>query len=251
MTKSSQLKESTCEQNITIGGLTQTSTTSDPPCVSRAKESDYKSPLLAKARDDGIIICQDTRQFRVVFTIVYSDLGFEQLYDELAAHKTEIERTKHIERCLHDIVRRDFKRPAPTRNEMGEHDQGSFRIQLRFSPRDVGLEAIYKELLPIPTMFKRKNVLRRKLYDAFNTHFSIPPEKVLCAGYEQADAKADLPQQPIQPIQPIQHAMDAPSHSMAATEPTAKQSLTLEERRKAAQQANSGQFDLAPKIHIP
>ncbi len=92
----------------------------------------------------------------------------DRLYGELAALRTAPERVRHIKRCLHDIVRGDFKRPDARRSEFGESDRESFYVAIRLSSRDVGLEPIFNELSPICTAFKRNNVVRQKLFDAFN-----------------------------------------------------------------------------------
>lgn len=182
----------------------------------------------------------DHSGFRVVFAIHYTDLGLDQLYAELAVLETELERTKHIKRCLHDIVRNDFKRPAPTRSEFAEQDRKSIWVRLRFSSRDVGLELLYAELLPMSTMFKRKNVLRRKLYDAFNPALATAASPAGITAQPTQHSPATASAAPVQrdagiDLQPTPLAALVPSRLVNHDEVT--------RRRQAARQVNAGQFE--------
>jgi hypothetical protein len=183
----------------------------------------------------------DHTAFRIVFAIHYTDLGLEQLYAELAALSTEVERTKHIRRCLHDILRGDFNRPAVIRNEFAENDRESIWVRLGFSSRDVGLERLYAELLPIPTMFKRKSVLRRKLYDAFNPHLVT----ALRPAGRFAESTQHLPA--LATAAPDLHKTEITARpvALAALVPTLHlDHASLSNRRSAADKANAKQFGL-------
>ena len=116
----------------------------------------------------------DTSPLRVSFTVQYVDFGMELLYAELAVLKTAVERMRHIKRCLLDIVRCDFTRAPWELPALGECDRKSFKLHVRISARDTGLEPLYLELKPLGTVFKRSNHLRRRLYDAFTSTGTRP-----------------------------------------------------------------------------
>ena len=116
----------------------------------------------------------DTSPLRVSFTVQYTDFGMERLYGELAVLKTDVERMRHVKRCLLDIVRGDFHRAPLALPELGDVDRESFKLHVRLSTRDTGLESLYLELKPLATVFKRNTYLRRRLYDAFTAHGAQP-----------------------------------------------------------------------------
>ena len=117
---------------------------------------------------------QDTSPLRVSFTVQYTDFGMERLYGELAALKTDLERMRHVKRCLLDIVRGDFQRAPLALPELGDCDRESFKLHVRLSTRDTGLESLYQELKQLTTVFKRNTYLRRRLYDAFTANGAQP-----------------------------------------------------------------------------
>lgn len=100
----------------------------------------------------------------------------ERLYGELAALKTDLERMRHVKRCLLDIVRGDFQRAPLALPDLGDCDRESFKLHVRLSTRDTGLESLYQELKPLSTVFKRNTYLRRRLYDAFTSNGAQPPK---------------------------------------------------------------------------
>ena len=125
---------------------------------------------------------EDTSPLRVSFTVQYTDFGMERLYGELAALKTDVERMRHVKRCLLDIVRGDFHRDPLALPELGDVDRESFKLHVRLSTRDTGLESLYQELKPLATVFKRNTYLRRRLYDAFTAHGAQPAKPSVPAG---------------------------------------------------------------------
>ena len=161
MTEPSNFQPNPCDNETNAAHRVLIVATSSQLVTDDAKE--FASEALSVIAPRG----SDQAAFRVVSAIHYTDLGLEQLYAELAALPMEVERTKHIRRCLHDIVRGDFNRPAAIRNEFYENDRESIWVRLGFSSRDVAIERLYTELLPIPTMFKRKSVLRRERLGAY------------------------------------------------------------------------------------
>lgn len=186
-----------------------------------------------------VIYYNDTSPIRVTFTLQYTDLGLDRLYGELAALSSDLERTKHIKRCLHDIVRGDFKRPAAARHVFGDHDRESFKVQIRFSSRDVGLEAVFNELKPILTTFKRNNVLRQKLYDAFTLPFAPSPCSTALTAHPQPLSTATV-------LLSDPTGIQSRPHALAAMVPaTLIDQSKVGERRNAARQANAGQFGLS------
>lgn len=126
--------------------------------------------------DQERLDAQDTSPLRVSFTVQYTDFGMERLYGELAALKTDVERMRHVKRCLLDIVRGDFQRTPLLLPELGDCDRESFKLHVRLSTRDTGLESLYQELKPLTTVFKRNTYLRRRLYDAFTANGAQPPK---------------------------------------------------------------------------
>lgn len=199
------------------------------------KEAKKKSDSTTSLRGN------DHSAFRVVFAIHYTDLGMDQLYSELAALDTELERTKHIKRCLLDIVRGDFKRHALKRSEFTEQNRKSIWVRLRFSSRDVGLELLYAELLPMNTMFKRKSALRHKLYDAFNQQHlttALSPAGITAQPKHHVPAAASGAQDQHKTgteLTPIQLAPSVPSRSVNHDD--------ISQRRLAAHKFNAGQFE--------
>lgn len=117
---------------------------------------------------------EDTTPLRVSFAVQYTDFGMERLYGELAALKTDVERMRHVRRCLLDIVRGDFQRAPLALPELGDVDRESFKLHVRLSTRDTGLESLYQELKPLSTVFKRNTYLRRRLFDAFTLSGAQP-----------------------------------------------------------------------------
>ena len=126
--------------------------------------------------DQERLDAQDTSPLRVSFTVQYTDFGMERLYGELAALKTDVERMRHVKRCLLDIVRGDFQRAPLALPDLGDCDRESFKLHVRLSTRVTGLESLYQELKPLLTVFKRNTYLRRRLYDAFTSSGAQPPK---------------------------------------------------------------------------
>ena len=191
----------------------------------RAAENPTDSPVTATT--GKIAEGDDTSPICMAFTVQYTELGLEHLYAELASHNSDVERTRHVKRCLFDIVRGDFKRPSVNRLELDDNDRDSFTIQIRLSSRDVGLEAFYGELKQLKTTFKRNNALRRKLYDAFNqipikAAHSVESALTFAVGIESLPRLATYG--------------DTPSPA----KPMVPQAL---DRRRAARQANADQFN--------
>ena len=126
----------------------------------------------------GTLDTEYTSPLRVSFTVQHTDFGMERLYGELAALKTDVERMRHVKRCLLDIVRGDFYRAPLALPELGDVDRESFKLHVRLSTRDTGLESLYQELKPLATVFKRNTYLRRRLYDASRStaHSCQPPK---------------------------------------------------------------------------
>ena len=133
---------------------------------------------------------EDTSPLRVSFTVQYTDFGMERLYGELAALKTDVERMRHVKRCLLDIVRGDFHRAPLALPEVGDFDRESFKLHVRLSTRDTGLESLYQELKPLSTVFKRNTYLRRRLYDAFTSSGAQSPKSLEAGSLPQAPAPA-------------------------------------------------------------
>jgi hypothetical protein len=132
------------------------------------KASENLTDSTAQESGGGSVDSEDTSPLRMAFTVQYTDMGLERLYEELACQKSDLDRTRHVKRCLIGIVRGDFKRPEASQQLLGETDRESYKIQIRLSSRDIGLEAIYGELKQLKTSFARNHAIRRKLYDAFN-----------------------------------------------------------------------------------
>jgi hypothetical protein len=154
-------------------------------------------PSVQTRNDLAIAACNGP--LRVGFVVQYTELGFEAFYAELAALQTEVERTRHIKRCLIDIVRGDFKRPSSRPFYLGEHNQESFKVEIRLSTRDVGLEAVYDELRALPSTFSRTYALRRKLFDAFQAQPQATQPTARPDLHRLADYSATVPAPPIKP----------------------------------------------------
>ena len=134
----------------------------------------------------GTLDTEYTSPLRVSFTVQHTDFGMERLYGELAALKTDVERMRHVKRCLLDIVRGDFYRAPLALPELGDVDRESFKLHARLSTRDTGLESLYQELKPLLTVFKRNTYLRRRLYDASRpTAHSQPNHRCPCLRWPQ------------------------------------------------------------------
>ena len=133
---------------------------------------------------------EDTTPLRVSFTVQYTDFGMERLYGELAALKTDLERMRHVKRCLLDIVRGDFQRAPLALPDLGDCDRESFKLHVRLSTRDTGLDSLYQELKPLLTVFKRNTYLRRRLYDAFTSNGAQPPKPLVAVSLPLAPAPA-------------------------------------------------------------
>ena len=142
----------------------------------------------------------DTSPLRVSFTVQYTDFGMERLYAELTALKTEVERMRHVKRCLLDIVRGDFHRAPLALLELGDFDRESFKLHVRLSTRDTGLEALYQELKPLSTVFKRNTYLRRRLYDAFTSNGAQPSKPSVAVSLPLARAPAYVQTPPATPL---------------------------------------------------
>jgi hypothetical protein len=207
------------------------------------KASETKVVSISTANNLGDIDAGDASPIRVTFTIQYTELGMDRLYGELAALRTAPERVRHIKRCLHDIVRGDFKRPDARRAEFGESDRESFYLAIRLSSRDVGLEPIFNELSPIRTAFKRNNVVRQKLFDAFNSHL----------GSAKATAMSDVLPLPAAATNATATDSASAPHHPSLTPPRAQQGSVLpsrqlnqddiSQRRQAARRASANQFE--------
>lgn len=194
-------------------------------------ESDLSSSAPSGKAHIDFVTAAWCRPLRVSFIVQYTELGFEALYLELAALQTDAERTRHIKRCLIDIVRGDFKRPDAMLFCLGEHNKESFKIEIRLSSRDVGLEKVYDELRALPTTFSRTYALRRKLFNAFQPQ-------------PQAGQPTALPELP-------RLAIYLPAESVPGTEPLSTPSLTntptldqLNKRRQVARQSIAAVFEI-------
>lgn len=104
---------------------------------------------------------------RLTFLIKLTDFGMEQLYLELESLPTNSMRLRHVKRQLLEITRGSFQKPAASPYTPPTHDRPSFKLQMRLSDRDVGLEALLEELSPLLNAFTRNNAVRRKLFDAY------------------------------------------------------------------------------------
>ena len=173
----------------------------------------------------------DTSPLRVSFTVQYTDFGMERLYGELAALKTDVERMRHVKRCLLDIVRGDFHRAPLALPEVGDFDRESFKLHVRLSTRDTGLDSLYQELKPLATVFKRNTYLRRRLYDAFTANGEQPPKPSVAVSLAQAPAPttAYVQSLPATPLLPV------PSPDASAADRSA-------ERREAIRKHNKSMF---------
>lgn len=218
---------STLQSTMPTANQPELVTGSASPIDSAVKAAEIRTDSLAAIQTAQKAEEYDTSPIRMAFTVQYTDMGLERLYEELASQQSDLERTRHVKRCLFDIVRGDFKRPSFNRLELGDNDRDSFKIQIRLSSRDVGLEALYGELRQLKTTFKRNNALRRKLYDAFNqipikAAHSVESALTFAVGIESLPRLATYG--------------DTPSPA----KPMVPQAL---DRRRAARQANADQFN--------
>ena len=168
----------------------------------------------------------DTTPLRVSFTVQYTDFGMERLYGELAALKTDVERMRHVKRCLLDIVRGDFQRAPLALPDLGDCDRESFKLHVRLSTRDTGLESLYQELKPLLTVFKRNTYLRRRLYDAFTAHGAQPT----------------IPSVPVSPLAPAPAPAYVPSLPATHLLPVPSPEASAADRREAIRKHNKSMF---------
>lgn len=173
---------------------------------------------------------EDTSPLRVSFTVQYTDFGMERLYGELAALKTDVERMRHVKRCLLDIVRGDFQRAPLALPDLGDCDRESFKLHVRLSTRDTGLESLYQELKPLSTVFKRNTYLRRRLYDAFTANGAQP-------------AKPSVPVSPLAPA-PVPALVQTPPATplLPVPSPDAGAADRAADRREAIRKHNKSMF---------
>ena len=217
---------------------TPTDVTLTPGVVGAAKASEIVTDsVVAEGRGPARHLVE-SRPIRMVFTIQYTELGMEQLYSELSVLSDDLERTRHVKRILLDIARKSFKRPAAARPALGSSDQESFRIQIRLSLRDVGLEDIYGELKAQTSTFSRNCALRRILYDAFNFSASRPSSGTTGGQLATVEIQAVVTDPPID-LRPA-----LLPHISSATDSSTR---SLTERRNAARasarQSNRGHFE--------
>ena len=119
----------------------------------------------------------DTRPIQIVFTVRYAELGMERLYEELSAKAEDLDRARHVKRCLIDIVRGDFKRAPLRLPVLDVSDRRSFKVRIRISARDLVLDELFADLKQLKTSFQINNHIRRKLYSAF-TSISVQPSSL-------------------------------------------------------------------------
>jgi hypothetical protein len=107
-------------------------------------------------------------KLRVNFTVQYTDFGLEALYLELESLRSDPDRAHHLKRVLSDIGRGLFKPPERRFSGVGDVDQPTFRIQISLSTRDVWLGPLFAELTLLKTSFRRNNVVKKRLFEAYN-----------------------------------------------------------------------------------
>jgi hypothetical protein len=166
------------------------------------------APSVQTRHDLAIAACNGP--LRVGFVVQYTELGFEAFYA---------------------VVRGDFKRPSFRPFYLGEHNQESFKVEIRLSTRDVGLEAVYDELRALPSTFSRTYALRRKLFDAFQAQPHATQPTARPDLHRLADYSATVPAPPIKPA-------SAP----ALTNPSTLEHLS--KRREEARQSIATAFDI-------
>lgn len=114
-----------------------------------------------------------TTKLRVNFTVQYTDFGLEELYLELESLRSDPDRAHHLKRVLSDIGRGLFKPPLRRASGVGDVDQPTFRIQISLSTRDVWLGPLFAELTLLKTSFRRNNVVKKRLFEAYD-HAALP-----------------------------------------------------------------------------
>jgi hypothetical protein len=113
---------------------------------------------------------------RLKFTISNADLGFEALYHELSELSSAEDRSRHVKRLLNRLcaglaMRSVPAPPSPIATQLQNHP-----ITFRLSSREVSLEQLYRELLPLPTTFARNQLVRRWLFAASAGLATAPAE---------------------------------------------------------------------------
>lgn len=167
----------------------------------------------------------DTRPIQIVFTVRYTELGMERLYDELSAKAQDLDRARHVKRCLIDIVRGDFKRAPISLPPLGISDRGSFKVRIRISVRDLVLDGLFADLKQLKTSFHINNHIRRKLYNAF-TSISVQPSSL----------------QPVVAAQVIPAARAEESQPAALVTPSPSSLGSAADRRNAIRKENKSLF---------
>ncbi|UUZ66306.1 hypothetical protein LP417_35420 (plasmid) [Polaromonas sp. P1-6] len=115
---------------------------------------------------------------RINFIVSSTDIGFESLYHELSKNEADTDRAKHVKRMLHGVCEGKPHTKAKPLTSQYPSQQQSYKITFRLSGRDIGLEKLYNELVPLATTFERNQHVRRMLFNAYVGILVKPVESV-------------------------------------------------------------------------
>lgn len=140
--------------------------------------------------------------FKIQLLIKASDIGFEALYQELAAAGCTSHRTRHLKRVLHQIVSGQHAPDVLDTNASPSTFNSrmpSFKVEFRLSERDVGLEKLFLEICRIEGASQRSHYVKRRLFNAY----------CLSAQPRSTALPVPVPVQPIPDAIPLTHSNPA------------------------------------------
>lgn len=158
---------------------------------------------------------------RLNFIISSADLGFEAVYHQLSQLSSAEDRSRHVKRLLNQIcagtpLLAATAQPGEIPTRLHNH-----KIIFRLSGRDVGLEKLYRELLPLSSTFERNQHVRRWLFDASVGSLAKPVKTASPSGSSS------------------NHKPLATTYPVAATLPAPRAETSDAKRKAARQQAMS------------